>query len=102
VQYCGTPGQRENGQVGVFLAAVTAKGQTRIARALSLPLDWPEDRDRGPAAGIPDAVRFQTKPERARGMLARLCNAQIPSAWVVADPVYGSNLDLRTWLAERG
>ena len=33
-------------------------------------------------------------------MLERACSAQIPFAWVVADSVYGSNLDLRTWLEQ--
>jgi SRSO17 transposase len=47
-------------------------------------------------------VRFQTKPELARGMLARLWDAQVPIAWVVADTVYGGNLDLRTWLEDHG
>jgi SRSO17 transposase len=102
VQYCGTTGQVENCQVGVFLAYVTAKGHTLIDRELYLPLDWTEDRDRCQAAGIPESVHFQTKPELARCMLARLWNAQIPIAWVVADTVYGSNLDLRTWLEDRG
>jgi SRSO17 transposase len=102
VQYCGTTGQVENCQVGVFLAYVTAKGHTLIDRELYLPLDWTEDRDRCQAAGIPESVRFQTKPELARCMLARLWNAQVPIAWVVADTVYGSNLDLRTWLEDRG
>src|SRR5713101_8281627 len=102
VQYCGTTGQVENCQVGVFLSYVTARGHTLIDRELNLPLDWTEDRERCQAAGIPDSVRFQTKPELARCMLARLWNAQIPIAWVVADTVYGSNLDLRTWLEDRG
>jgi SRSO17 transposase len=31
-------------------------------------------------------------------MLARIWHAQLPIAWVVADTVYGGNLDLRTWL----
>ncbi len=31
-------------------------------------------------------------------MLARLWDAQVPIAWVVADTVYGGNLDLRNWL----
>ena len=31
-------------------------------------------------------------------MIERLWKAQIPFAWVVADSVYGGNLDLRTWL----
>jgi len=88
--------------VGVFLAYVTARGHTLIDRELYLPLDWTEDRERCQAAGIPESVRFQTKPELARSMLARLWNAQVPLAWVVADTVYGGNLDLRTWLEDRG
>ena len=98
VQYCGTTGHVENCQVGVFLAYVTAKGHTLIDRELYLPLDWIEDRDRGQEAGIPASVRFQTKPELAVRMLERLWTAQIPIAWVVADSVYGGNLDLRNWL----
>jgi SRSO17 transposase len=101
-QYCGTTGQVENCQVGVFLSYVTARGHTRISRELYLPLDWTEDRDRCQAAGIPESVRFQTKPELARRMLARVWDAQVPIAWVVADTVYGSNLDLRTWLEDHG
>src|SRR5438552_4428725 len=31
-------------------------------------------------------------------MLERVFRAQVPIAWVVADTVYGGNLDLRTWL----
>jgi SRSO17 transposase len=33
-------------------------------------------------------------------MLERVSAAQTPFAWVVADSVYGSNLDLRTWLEQ--
>ncbi len=98
VQYCGTTGQVENCQVGVFLSYVTAKGHTLIDRELYLPLDWIADRDRRRAAGIPESVRFQTKPELAVQMLERLWKAAVPISWVVADTVYGGNLDLRTWL----
>ena len=35
-------------------------------------------------------------------MLERIFQAQIPIAWVVADTVYGGNLDLRTWLEAHG
>ena len=31
-------------------------------------------------------------------MMERIRQAQIPISWVVADTVYGGNLDLRTWL----
>jgi SRSO17 transposase len=101
MQYCGTTGQVENCQVGVFLTYVTARGHTLIDRELYLPLEWCEDQQRCRAADIPESVRFQTKPELAVQMLARLFQAQVPIAWVVADTVYGSNLDPRTWLEAR-
>jgi SRSO17 transposase len=102
LQYCGTTGRVENCQVGVFLSYVTAKGHTLIDRELYLPADWCEDRDRCRAAGIPESVRFQTKPELAQRMIERIWQAQIPICWVVADTVYGGNLDLRTWLEVHG
>ena len=102
MQYCGVTGQVENCQVGVFLAYVTARGHTLIDRELYLPLDWIEDPARCRAASIPETVRFQTKPEQAVRMIDRIRRAQIPIAWVVADTVYGGNLDLRTWLEEQG
>jgi SRSO17 transposase len=97
IQYCGTSGHVENCQVGVFLSYVTARGHTLIDRELYVPLDWIEDPERCQAASIPETVRFQTKPELAVQMLARIWQAQIPIAWVVADTVYSGNLDLRNW-----
>lgn len=88
----------ENCQVGVFLSYVTARGHTLIDRELYLPFDWCEDQQRCQTAGIPETVRFQTKPELAIQMLERLWKAALPIAWVVADTVYGGNLDLRSWL----
>jgi SRSO17 transposase len=98
LQYCGTTGQVQNCQVGVFLTYVTPRGHTLIDRELYLPLDWCEDRDRCRAAHIPESVRFQTKPELAIQMLKRIDEAGCSIAWVVADTVYGGNLDLRNWL----
>src|SRR5437016_7670553 len=57
LQYCGTTGQVENCQVGVFLAYVTAKGHTLIDRELYLPIEWCDDRERRQAASIPESVR---------------------------------------------
>lgn len=34
--------------------------------------------------------------------MERLHQAQVSVEWVVADTVYGNNLDLRTWLEEQG
>lgn len=102
IQYCGTTGQVENCQVGVFVSYITARGHTLIDRELYLPVEWTQDRVRCQAAGIPETARFQTKPDLARGMLQRVWEAHIPIAWVVGDSVYGENLDLRTWLYAHG
>ena len=90
-QYCGTTGQVENCQVGVFLSSVTPKGHALIDRELYLPLDWCEDADRRCAAHIPETIRFQTKPELAARMIERVEQAALPIDWVVADTVYGGN-----------
>jgi SRSO17 transposase len=84
------------------LAYVTSRGHSLIDRELYLPLDWCEDRDRCRAAHIPESVRFQTKPELAIQMLTRIDEVGCPIAWVVADTVYGGNLDLRSWLEAHG
>jgi len=100
LQYCGTTGQVENCPVGVFLDYVAARGHALIDRELYLPSDWLAGRERCREAGIPETVRFRTKPQLAVQMIERLWKAQIPISWVVADTVYGSNLDVRTWLEQ--
>ena len=99
-QYCGSTKQVENCQVGVFLSYISTLGHTLLDRELYLPRHWLEDRARCEKAGIPETVSFQTKCELARAMMERVHQAQIPVAWVVADTVYGNNLDLRTWLED--
>lgn len=100
-QYCGSMGDLENCQVGVFLSYVTDRGHCLIDRELYLPLDWCEDKPRCQAAHIPEKIRFQTKPELARTMLKRLVQARVAINWVVADCVYGGNWDLRTFLHQQ-
>lgn len=102
MQYCGSSGQVENCQVGVFLSYVTARGHSLIDRELYLPADWLADPQRCRHAHLPERVRFQTKPELARSMVERLLQANVPIEWVVADCVYGGNLDLRMFLQARG
>jgi SRSO17 transposase len=81
---------------------ITARGHSLIDRELYLPLEWTEDAEHRQEAGIPPTVGFQTKPELARAMLQRLCEAQVPIDWVVGDSVYGDHLDLRLWLQAHG
>ncbi len=100
-QYSGTAGRIENSQIGVFLCYAGKGGHAFLDRALYLPEQWTEDRPRCTAAGIPDAVRFATKPQLARHMLARALDAGVPCRWVTADAVYGHDRRLRCWLESR-
>ena len=97
-QYCGTTGRVDNCQVGVFLSYVTALGHGLIDRELYLPQEWCRDAARRQEVHIPEAVRFQTKPELAQRMVQRAQQAGLPIRWVVADTVYGHSTELRLWL----
>ena len=77
-QYSGTAGRIENCQVGVFLAYASRHGHALIDRELYLPESWLSDRARCREAAIPDAVGFCTKPQLARGMLARGAGGRDP------------------------
>src|SRR5215211_4659230 len=101
-QYTGTAGKVDNAQVAVYLAYATSAGHGVIDRELYLPQGWLADPQRRQAAGVPDQVRFATKPELARGMLHRALEAGVPAAWVTADEVYGNSPGLRGWLETRG
>jgi SRSO17 transposase len=98
VQYCGTTGQCENCQVGVFLSYLSPQGHTLLDRELYVPMQWFDDQARCREAGIPETTRFQTKCELASTMVERVLRAKIPIRWVVADCVYGSNARLRAHL----
>ena len=92
-QDCGTLGKRANCQVGVFLGYASPAGHLGLDRALYLPQEWTDDRARCRAAGIPDDVPCQTKPQLA--LVERALDAGVPAAWVVADEVSGSDSKFR-------
>lgn len=100
-QYSGTAGRIENCQIGVFLSYASPLGYTLIDRELYLPKSWTDDKERCHSAGVPEEVKFATKPQLARQMLERTFNANVPAAWVTADEVYGSDRRLRLWLEEQ-
>ena len=62
------------------------------------PRSGPQDAARREDAGVPPEIRFATKGELARAMLARAFAAQVPAAWVTGDEVYGNDGALRRWL----
>ena len=97
-QYSGTAGRIENCQVGVFLAYAGARVRALLDRELYLPQVWAEDRERRREAGVPESVRFRTKPQLAKVMLERALESGVPFAWFTGDEVYGSDRKLRLWL----
>jgi SRSO17 transposase len=100
-QYSGTAGRIENCQVGVFLAYHAARGHTFLDRALYVPEEWAQDQQRRRAAGVPEEIRFATKPVLARQMIERALANGVPARWVSGDSVYGNDGKLRLWLEEQ-
>jgi SRSO17 transposase len=94
-QYSGTAGRIENSQVAVYLAYAARAGHTLIDRRLYLPKGWCEDSERREAAGVPDEVKFATKPALANQMITDALNSGMPAGAVAGNEVYGADPDLR-------
>jgi SRSO17 transposase len=100
-QYSGTAGRTENCQIGVFLSYTSKFGHTLIDRELYLPKSWTQEPERCREAGVPEGIKFATKPELAIKMINRVLEAKIPIAWFVGDSVYGSSRKLRSFLEKK-
>ncbi len=61
--YSGTAGRIENCQIGVFLGYASPQGYTLLDRELYLPKSWTDDKERCRIAGVPESVKFATKPQ---------------------------------------
>jgi SRSO17 transposase len=101
-QYSGTAGRIENSQIGVFLAYASRHGHALIDRALYLPDTWAFDAERRAEAGVPEEVRFTTKPKLGQAMLKRAFEAGVPCAWVVSDCLYGADSQTRRLIEAHG
>lgn len=99
-QYCGRVGKKENCQVAVSLSVATASASLPIAWRLYLPEEWTSDPARCQAAGVPNAVELQTKPQIALGQIQQAVEQGVPTGVVLADEVYGSNREFREGVAK--
>ena len=88
-QHAGVTGKVENCVTWVFAALVTALGQAWIDFDVYMPETWAKDPERRRKAGIPDSLKFATKPELATAQVKRLAAAGLRFCWVAADEVYG-------------
>jgi SRSO17 transposase len=101
-QYCGAVGKLENCQVATLLTYASSRGHVFLDRRLYLPETWCQDHNRRVRAHIPEAVRFQTKPEQARAMLEHAWEVGVPMRWVTGDSVYGESTPLRQAIERAG
>jgi len=101
-QYCGQVGKQENCRVAVSLSITTASLSLPIAWRLYLPEEWSRDRERRKATGVPQEIRFQTKPEIALDQIRATVDRGIPLAPVLADTAYGNETKFRERISELG
>lgn len=101
-QYTGTAGRIENAQVTVFLTYAAEQGHTFADRRLYLPASWCSDVDRRRRAGVPEQVKFATKPALAAQMIEAALGAGALARWAAGDEVYGADPGLRAALRRLG
>ena len=95
-QYCGRLGKVDNCQEGVFIGYTSSKGYGLIETRLYMPEKWFGDdyKERREKCGVPEELKFQTKPAIASDMLLKIISSGLfPARWVGADSAYGSNHD---------
>jgi SRSO17 transposase len=101
-QYCGQIGKQENCRVAVSLSVSTEQASLPIAWRLYLPEVWAQDMKRRKQAGVPEELRFQTKPAIALEQIRAAVDRGIPTAPVLADASYGTDTQFRQAITELG
>ena len=99
-QYCGQLGKQERCRVAVSLSLATERASLPVAYQLYLPEIWAQERARRNLAGVPEEIRFQTKPEIALQQIRGLVEEDVPRAPVLADAAYGNDNGFRDELQQ--
>jgi hypothetical protein len=90
-QYSGTAGKIENCQLAVHLVYATETAHAMLDTALYLPKSWCDDPERRAEAGVPEHIRFATKPQLAARMIEAAVAGGLPCRWVTGDEAYGGD-----------
>lgn len=93
-QYCGARGKVENCQSGVFVGYASRKGYGLVTSRLYLPESWftPAQAERRRDTRVPPELVFQTKPQIARDLVARIAQTNLfPATWIGCDAVFGAD-----------
>ena len=101
-QYCGQVGKQENCRVAVSLSVSTNQASLPIAWRLYLPQEWADEQGRRKQAGVPEEIRFETKPAIALQQILAAVEQGVPQAPVLADAAYGTDTHFRQAITEMG
>jgi SRSO17 transposase len=101
-QYCGAVGKTANCQVSVEVVVNDGEVAAPVAGRPYLPESWADDSARRQDAGVPAAVRFQTKPEIALDLIRQVLADGVSSAPVLGVEVYGTSGEFRWGLRRLG
>ncbi len=94
-QYCGAVGKQAQCQIAVELVVTDGEVAAPVGGQLYLPQTWAEDLLRREKAGVPKAVKFQTKPEIAGDLIEETLADGVTAAPILGDSVYGNAGELR-------
>ena len=94
-QYCGQLGKQDNCQAAVSLSIANHHASLPVAFQLYLPKEWASDKKRRRKAGVPDDIKFKTKPKIAADQIRGACEAGLPRGVVQMDAGYGVDSALR-------
>jgi SRSO17 transposase len=94
-QYCGQLGKICNCQVAVSLSSANEWVSLPIAFDLYLPKEWANDQERRQLAGVPEEIKFRTKPQIALGQIEAAHRAGLELGVIVSDSAYGDLPDFR-------
>jgi len=72
IEYCGAVGKQANCQVCVEIAVSDSEIAAPAAGKLYLPERWCQDKVRLKQSGVPETVRFKTKPQIALELLGQI------------------------------
>jgi SRSO17 transposase len=93
-QYCGAVGKVDNCQSGVFVGYTSRRGYGLVTSRLYMPECWFADdhAQRRQDTWVPADLSFQTKPQIARDLLARIAQTHLfPATWLGCDAVFGAD-----------
>jgi len=101
-QYCGQLGKQDNCQVAVSLSVASENASLPVAYRLYLPEDWARDEKRRLEAGVPEGLKFATKPEISLGQIRQARESGLTPGPVLADAAYGTDTAFREGITQLG